>query len=228
MGKLFIIQFTKIKFKIWKDTFLRKKFNSNFWDWLRFLRKRWFTMCTLRWEKSGRKRGMVAQSEACALCMQSAPSSIPTSSTFYCGTSDHGVTGSNPARGEILPKPKRRFIAHSLSCSPSHRLEMTEILLKERKTLTYPLWKLGHEKNSMARLTKKNLVCCRLSDRTRKIAPTKKLLVFLKKISCSQDSVFPFLLLFSFKNVPLYWECAPVKRETTERKMNWNKCHSLL
>ena len=53
-------------------------------------------------------------------------------------TSDHGVAGSNPAGGEILPKPKRRFIAQSLSCSPFHRLEMTEILLKRRKTLTHP------------------------------------------------------------------------------------------
>ena len=38
----------------------------------------------------------------------------------------------------ILPEPKRRFIAHSLPCSPFHRLEMTEILLKGRKTLTHP------------------------------------------------------------------------------------------
>ena len=53
-------------------------------------------------------------------------------------TSDHGVAGSNPAGGELLPEPKRRFIAHSLSCSPFHRLEMTEILLKGRKTLTHP------------------------------------------------------------------------------------------
>ena len=52
-------------------------------------------------------------------------------------TSDHGVAGSNPAGGEILPEPKRRFIAQSLSCSPFHRLEMTEILLKGRKTLTH-------------------------------------------------------------------------------------------
>ena len=49
-------------------------------------------------------------------------------------TSDHGVAGSNPAGGEILPEPKRRFIA----CSHFHRLEMTEILLKGRKTLTHP------------------------------------------------------------------------------------------
>ena len=53
-------------------------------------------------------------------------------------TSDHGVAGSNPAGGEILPEPKQRFIAQSLSCSPFHYLEMTEILLKGRKTLTHP------------------------------------------------------------------------------------------
>ena len=49
-----------------------------------------------------------------------------------------GIAGSNPAGGEIFPEPKRRFIAQSLSCSPFHRLEMTEILLKGRKTLTHP------------------------------------------------------------------------------------------
>ena len=53
-------------------------------------------------------------------------------------TSDHGVTGSNPAGGEIFPEPKQRFIAQSLSCSPFHCLEMTEILLKGCKTLTHP------------------------------------------------------------------------------------------
>ena len=53
-------------------------------------------------------------------------------------SSDHGVAGSNPAGGEILPEPKRCFIAQSLSCSPVPRLEMTEILLKGRKTLTHP------------------------------------------------------------------------------------------
>ena len=53
-------------------------------------------------------------------------------------TSDHGVAVSNPAGGEILPEPKRRFTAQSLSCSPFHCLEMTEILLKGRKTLTHP------------------------------------------------------------------------------------------
>ena len=53
-------------------------------------------------------------------------------------TSDHGVAGLNPAGGKILPEPKRRFIAQSLSYSPFHRLEMTEILLKGCKTLTHP------------------------------------------------------------------------------------------
>ena len=53
-------------------------------------------------------------------------------------TSDHGVAGSNPAGGEILPEPKRCFVAQSLSYSPVHRLEMNEILLKGRKTLTHP------------------------------------------------------------------------------------------
>ena len=53
-------------------------------------------------------------------------------------TSDHGVVGLNPTGGEILPEPIRRFIAQSLSCSPFHCLEMTEILLKGCKTLTHP------------------------------------------------------------------------------------------
>ena len=52
-------------------------------------------------------------------------------------TSDHEVAGSNPAGGEILPEPKRRFIAQSLSwfTLPSSRND--EILLKGRKTLTH-------------------------------------------------------------------------------------------
>ena len=53
-------------------------------------------------------------------------------------TSVHGVPGSNPAGGEILSEPKRCFIAQSLSCSPFHRLKLTEILLKGGKTLTHP------------------------------------------------------------------------------------------
>ena len=51
--------------------------------------------------------------------------------------SDKWVAGPNPAGGEILPEPKRRFIAQSISCSPSHRLGMTELLLKGRKNLTH-------------------------------------------------------------------------------------------
>ena len=62
----------------------------------------------------------------------------PTPYMTLLPTSDHGVAGSNPAGGEILPEPKRRFIAQSLSCSPFYRLEMTEILLKGHKTLTHP------------------------------------------------------------------------------------------
>ena len=45
-------------------------------------------------------------------------------------TSYHGVAGLNPAGGEIFPKPKQRFIAQSLSYSPFHRPDMTEIRLK--------------------------------------------------------------------------------------------------
>ena len=63
-------------------------------------------------------------------------------------TSDHGVAGSNPAGGEILPEPKRRFIAQSFSCSPFHRLEMTEILLKGRKTLTHPSIQFNNSKTT--------------------------------------------------------------------------------
>ena len=55
--------------------------------------------------------------------------------SFYFGSR---VAGSNPAGGEIVPEPKRRFIAQSLSWSPFHRLGMTEVLLKGRKTLTHP------------------------------------------------------------------------------------------
>ena len=64
--------------------------------------------------------------------------SVRVAERLVLPTSVHGVAGSNPAGGEILPEPKRRFIAQSLSCSFFHRLEMTEILLKGRKTLTHP------------------------------------------------------------------------------------------
>ena len=64
--------------------------------------------------------------------------SIRVAERLALPTSDHGGAGSNHAGGEILPEPKRRFIAQSLSCSPFHRLEMTEILLKGCKTLTHP------------------------------------------------------------------------------------------
>ena len=40
--------------------------------------------------------------------------------------SDHGVSGSNPADGEILSEAKRRFI----SCLHFHCPDMTEIRLK--------------------------------------------------------------------------------------------------
>ena len=66
------------------------------------------------------------------------PWSVRVAERLALQTSDQGVAGSNPAGGEILPEPKRRFIAQSLSCSPFHRLEMTEILSKGRKTPTHP------------------------------------------------------------------------------------------
>ena len=44
--------------------------------------------------------------------------------------SNHGVSGSNPADGEILSEAKRRFIALGLSCLPFHCPDMTEIRLK--------------------------------------------------------------------------------------------------
>ena len=37
--------------------------------------------------------------------------SIRVAERLALPTSDHGVAGSNPAEGEILPEPKRRFIA---------------------------------------------------------------------------------------------------------------------
>ena len=62
-------------------------------------------------------------------------SSVRMAERLVLLTSDHGVVGSIPARGEILPDPKWRFIAQSLSCSPFHH---PEILLKGCKTLTHP------------------------------------------------------------------------------------------
>ena len=44
--------------------------------------------------------------------------------------SDHGVSGSNPADGEILSEAKRRFITQGLSYLPFHCPDMTEIRLK--------------------------------------------------------------------------------------------------
>ena len=44
--------------------------------------------------------------------------------------SDHGVSGSNPADGEIFSEATRRFIAQGLSCLPFHCPDMTEIRLK--------------------------------------------------------------------------------------------------
>ena len=64
--------------------------------------------------------------------------SIGVAERLALPTSDHVVAGSNPAGGGILPEPKQRFIAQSLSCSPFHHPEMTEILLKGCKTLTHP------------------------------------------------------------------------------------------
>ena len=74
----------------------------------------------------------------CSPVSQNQTRSVRVAERLALPTSDHGVAGSNPAGGEILPEPKRHFIAQSLSCSPFHRLEMTEILLKGRKTLTHP------------------------------------------------------------------------------------------
>ena len=72
------------------------------------------------------------------LAIQPKKGSVRVAERLALPTSDHRVAGSNPTGGEILPEPKRHFIAQSLSCSPFHRLEMTKILLKGRKTLTHP------------------------------------------------------------------------------------------
>ena len=49
-------------------------------------------------------------------------------------TTHHGVLGSNLAAGEVLLEPKRCFIAQSLTCSPFHCPDMTEILLKRMES----------------------------------------------------------------------------------------------
>ena len=69
------------------------------------------------------------------ICLFAGSRSVRVAERLALPTSDHGVAGSNLAGGEILPEPKRRFIAQSLSCSPFHH---PEILLKGRKTLTHP------------------------------------------------------------------------------------------
>ena len=85
-------------------------------------------------------------------------------------TSVHGVAGSNPAGGEILPEPKWRFIAQSLSCSPFHHLEMTEILLKGRKTLTHPSILFGMKwKRSFSEVVYENICHYRPSAAEKRI-----------------------------------------------------------
>ena len=48
-------------------------------------------------------------------------------------TLDHWDSGSNSTGGQILSKPKWRFIAQSSSCSPFHDPDMTELLFKDVK-----------------------------------------------------------------------------------------------
>ena len=93
------------------------------------------------------------------LCMSR---SVHVAERLALPTLDHGVAGSNPTGGEILPKPKWRFIAQNRSCSPFHCLEMTEILLKGCKTLTHPSilcmsQHTGSHKNSLSWLGEKYL-----------------------------------------------------------------------
>ena len=83
-----------------------------------------FTLCT------DQVRSPYTEHAASGLPNPSHLGSIRVAELLALPTSDHGVAGSNPAVGEILPEPKRRFIAQSLSCSPFHRLEMTEILFR--------------------------------------------------------------------------------------------------
>ena len=44
-------------------------------------------------------------------------------------TSDHGVSGSSPAGGEIISEPKRRFITQRFSCSSIHRSDMNVVVV---------------------------------------------------------------------------------------------------
>ena len=48
------------------------------------------------------------------------------------------VPGSRPAEGGNLSNRGQRSIPHSLSLSPSHRPDMTEILLKRHEIASYP------------------------------------------------------------------------------------------
>ena len=56
----------------------------------------------------------------------------PVAQWFKRWPTDLEVTGSSPARCGNLSNRKRGSIAHSLSLSPNHRPDMTEILLKGR------------------------------------------------------------------------------------------------
>ena len=53
-------------------------------------------------------------------------------------TSDHGVSGSSPSGGEIISKPKRRFIAQSFSCSPLHCFDMNTVESDVKPQLIHP------------------------------------------------------------------------------------------
>ena len=100
------------------------------------IRPVWSESSLSAWRKLGSLATHWVHSEDWSDCW-----SVRVSEQLALPTSDHGVAGSNPAGGEILPESKRRFIAQSLSYSPFHRLEITEILLKGRKTLTHPsIW----------------------------------------------------------------------------------------
>ena len=63
-------------------------------------------------------------------CFRDLMRSVRMAELLALSKSDHGVSGSNPADGEILSEAKRRFIAQRLSCLPFHYPDMTEIRLK--------------------------------------------------------------------------------------------------